>query len=441
MWSYNYSTSYLEHHGILGMKLGVRRFQNADGSLTSAGRKRYNVDVDAAKSRVKAAKSEERFAKVEYNKATLGGMIANPKAAKKRAKAIEKTEWEKEKLSSEKAKNALNRGTKNKTKHRSALEEEYKKKGMSPEEAEIAAYKRERTEKILAVTAGVAITAAAAYVAYKHYDKTVDRIIKAGTELQNMSTNSNKGVADAFYASMTKMDNTKYRGMYGQQLGAMGSRVYETKIGVNRELRVASEKSAVSALSDLVSTDGTYAMELKSRFASSVGRYPTDEQNNIMRKALAALNKGKVNSDVYNALNISLTDHSLPQSTVDKFYDAMKSKGYDAIVDANDKKYSGYRSSKPTIVFNGGSKLSVKNVREVGGEEIAKDAAKGMADIIVKNNIKPSAAGIVGVGAMAAGSRIAKNRNRDAIVNQYKKEHPETKLTYNEILDNYYGKR
>ena len=35
----------LEHHGILGMKWGVRRYQNKDGSLTSAGRKRYNTDV------------------------------------------------------------------------------------------------------------------------------------------------------------------------------------------------------------------------------------------------------------------------------------------------------------------------------------------------------------------------------------------------------------
>ncbi|MBQ4217408.1 MAG: hypothetical protein II667_04820 [Clostridiales bacterium] len=32
----------LKHHGILGQKWGVRRFQNEDGSLKSAGKKRYN---------------------------------------------------------------------------------------------------------------------------------------------------------------------------------------------------------------------------------------------------------------------------------------------------------------------------------------------------------------------------------------------------------------
>ena len=36
-----YDNGYLAHHGILGMKWGVRRFQNEDGTLTEAGKKRY----------------------------------------------------------------------------------------------------------------------------------------------------------------------------------------------------------------------------------------------------------------------------------------------------------------------------------------------------------------------------------------------------------------
>lgn len=35
---------YLYHHGIKGMKWGVRRFRKTDGSLTAEGRRRYNED-------------------------------------------------------------------------------------------------------------------------------------------------------------------------------------------------------------------------------------------------------------------------------------------------------------------------------------------------------------------------------------------------------------
>ena len=39
------SNGELYHHGIKGMKWGVRRYQNEDGSLTNAGKKRYSRDA------------------------------------------------------------------------------------------------------------------------------------------------------------------------------------------------------------------------------------------------------------------------------------------------------------------------------------------------------------------------------------------------------------
>lgn len=55
----------LYHHGIKGMKWGVRRYQNKDGTLTDAGKKRYDRDI------------AENNAKKKENRIIIDGPDAN----------------------------------------------------------------------------------------------------------------------------------------------------------------------------------------------------------------------------------------------------------------------------------------------------------------------------------------------------------------------------
>lgn len=430
------------------MKWGVRRYQNPDGTLTKAGERRYHPDIVNARQNLKTARKEIKKTKIEYNKVSVGGIRRNKKS-KNALKKLNSAEWEekfaKEDLADAKAKVKMDQQTK-KSKRQASLEQKYIDNGMPPDEAKLQAYKRARTEKIIKITAGVAVASAAAYVAYKHYDKNVDKIIKSGKTLQNISTDKNKGVADAFYSSMNKLDNSKYQGMFGGDLkrnsqlfnGGKDS-VYKTTIGVGPNgLKLASQKSATKVLDDLVKTDPEYKKFLRDSIAELKFAGSPPKTRGTLIKAIDALDKGEVNNKVYDAMNMTLVNHSPSgQKAADKFYDAMKKKGYDAIKDINDSKYSGYKSINPVIVFNGKEKVSVLNSKKVSDSDIKKSALIGKAhmlglDVGIKTGMYAGT-----VSAIGGANKLVTSKQNSKIVRQYRKEHPNSKLSDKEIVRNY----
>lgn len=58
----------IAHHGIKGMKWGVRRYQNADGSLTTAGKKRYADDANEDYKDAHSSKSISSMSDAELRK-------------------------------------------------------------------------------------------------------------------------------------------------------------------------------------------------------------------------------------------------------------------------------------------------------------------------------------------------------------------------------------
>lgn len=347
----------LYHWGIKGMKWGVRRYQNSDGSLTPAGKKRYADDpdrrsVDSAKIEVKSAKRAAKKAGNHYNVVSTDANWKKYKQARNNLKES-KYAYNKAKLKYD-TKKEVSRIRDNdiqfekKSKHRTRLEEQYRTMGMSKEQAQAAANNRIRTEKILAASATVTVAACAAYVARKKYKDRVDGLIKAGEKLQRVEMQDTGGkLHDVFYVAKGKHDMKRYERMLGATRQRQTGHAFMMKLEASQDIKVASKNKAIEVFDSLYKSDDDFRMAVNKRI-----------------QGLGAKNA----KQKYERFNQALVEMK-GQGPDKKFYAELKKAGYGAIQDINDMKFSGYNARNPLIVFDNSKKnIMVKSVKEMTGD-------------------------------------------------------------------------
>lgn len=289
------------------------------------------------------------------------------------------------------------------------------------------------------------MAAGVAYAGYRYVDRNIDKTIKVGTVLQNISSNGDKGVEDAFYAAYNPLDKLKYRGLYGggqlagmnPLMGVLGvggdaNELYNMSTTVkNNGLKVASIKSAKKALADMMQDK-----DFKAKMATAAWLSSRHDVADIIDNFKPG---DKVSNKVYDWFNTYRASHdSINQDLSNQFYSKMKSLGYDAIQDINDKYNSGYNSVQPLIVFDG-KNLVVNENKKLDMNSIAKDYKIATGVNIAEQTLKAFVPYGVAAVTAASGMKVISSKRESEIVAEYKREHPGTKLSAKEIIRNYKG--
>lgn len=189
----------LYHHGIKGMKWGVRRFQKKNGELTSAGKKRYRQNDQTKQASInKSHPKEKRYDKL-YSK--------------------------------------------------------YIAEGYSELKAHRLAKGQVATERVLIGIGAVAAATAIGYAAYKFQDNRLDRFISPGQKMQTVhkeSVGDRLKSGNPFYATYTKADNKIYASKVFSHFSKDST---VTQFYTNDGIKVASRNTGRKILDDLIKSN------------------------------------------------------------------------------------------------------------------------------------------------------------------------------------------
>lgn len=248
----------------------------------------------------------------------------------------------------------------------------------------------------------------------------VDSYLKKGTTFARIQTSENFEKF-AFYATYKKADMDKYLGLFGKNLSsraesdakraekqanasgseedlqiakslrdkANNTKVYQLKIDAVKKLKVPSDENASHITAQLLKED-EFKSDLIESIRDSKEKMRRPSQQLLFKQAQNALNKDpdKMSSSekvaIYKAFNLSLVNHNEQEIRAqDRFYSELKKKGYNALLDYNDKDYSSYHAKRPMIVFDTDA-VKLKSVTETNPKVVNKLYTKYNAERLAK---------------------------------------------------------
>lgn len=228
----------------------------------------------------------------------------------------------------------------------------YKEAGLSQKDAEAAALRKKKIAIIMGVTAGVALTAVAGYMIYKHHTNPLinDLTLRKGLKMQTLSEFADRtSNGDPFFASIAKRDNATYISRFGEVGDNIGNAIgNKNKIinTLNKSSKIASVKNSQKVFDDLYTSDTKFKELVDfslSKGGSKSGIKFLESMSN--EDKFLAFNR----DIVYR--NIDVKGNSVIGNQYVRFFKALKEKGYSGIMDTND--LMGVKASRELMGLGG----------------------------------------------------------------------------------------
>ena len=321
----------------------------------------------------------------------------------------------------------------------------------------------------------------------------VDGYLKQGTTFARIQTSENFEKF-AFYATYKKSDQDKYLGLFGKNLttraegdarraekqaNASGSEedlavakqlrersnslnVYQLKLESTKKLKIPSDENAGDITAKLLK-EKEFKDNLVASIVDSKEKMRRPQQQILFKQAENALQKDPdrmTKSEkiaVYKAFNLSLVNHNAQEiAAQDRFYGELKKKGYNALLDYNDKDYSSYHAKRPMIVFDTDS-VRLQSVTKTDPKQVDKYYRKYNTERVIKESMASTLGIVTKYGSKTvsecdsyvrnrvddylSGSSTSstKTKTKSQIISDYKKKHPNSRLSDSQIVENYSG--